>query len=77
MMPTMSDTNRQRSTGQKLKRLRRGSGMTQADLYEASGVAQSTIAQIENGRRQEPHPGTLKKLDEALDVSIYDLLEDE
>jgi transcriptional regulator with XRE-family HTH domain len=51
--------------------------MTQADLYEASGVAQSTIAQIENGRRKEPHPGTLKKLAEALDVSIYDLLEDE
>jgi transcriptional regulator with XRE-family HTH domain len=71
MMPTMA------TTGAKLKRIRRGSGMTQAELYEASGVAASTIARIENGQRKMPHPRTLKKLAEALNVSIYDLLEDE
>ncbi len=64
------------TTGEKLKRLRRGRGMTQEELAEASGVAQSTIAQIENGRRKEPRPGTLKKLAEPLGVDTAELLED-
>lgn len=64
------------TTGEKLKRLRRGRGMTQADLAEASGVAQSTIAQIERATRKEPRPGTLKKLAPALGVEIAELLED-
>ena len=64
------------TTGEKLKRLRRGRGWTQQELSEASGVAQSTIAQIEKMRREEPRPGTLKKLAEALDVSPAELLED-
>ncbi len=34
------------TTGEKLVRLRRGQGLTQAELSDASGVAQSTIAQI-------------------------------
>jgi transcriptional regulator with XRE-family HTH domain len=64
------------TTGEKLKRLRRGRGWTQKELSDASGVAQSTIAQIETMRREEPRPGTLKKLAVALDVSPADLLED-
>lgn len=64
------------TTGEKLKRLRRGAGLTQAELAQASGVAQSTIAQIETGQRKEPHPGTLRKLAEALELTPADLLED-
>jgi transcriptional regulator with XRE-family HTH domain len=64
------------TTGEKLERLRRGHGLTQRELSEMSGVAQSSIAQIESGRRRKPHPGTLRKLAEALDVPIFDLLED-
>lgn len=64
------------TTGQKLKRLRRGNGLTQVELAEASGVAQSTIAQVESGKREEPHPRTLKKLAEALGVTPADLLQD-
>jgi transcriptional regulator with XRE-family HTH domain len=64
------------TTGEKLKRLRRGRGMTQKELSDASGVAQSTIAQIETMRRAEPRPGTLKKLAEALGVETAELLED-
>jgi transcriptional regulator with XRE-family HTH domain len=64
------------TTGEKLKRLRRGRGWTQQELSEVSGVAQSTIAQIEKMRREEPRPGTLKKLAEALGVSPAELLED-
>lgn len=64
------------STGEKLKRLRRGNALTQVQLAEQAGVSQSTIAQIENGARLNPHPGTLGKLAKALDVSPADLLED-
>ena len=64
------------STGEKLKRERRGAGLTQAELAESSGVAQSTIAQIEGGARPNPHPRTLKKLAEALGLRTRDLLDD-
>jgi transcriptional regulator with XRE-family HTH domain len=64
------------TTGEKLKRERRGEGLTQAELAERSGVAQSTIAQIEGGSRPTPHPRTLKKLAEALGVETRALLED-
>jgi transcriptional regulator with XRE-family HTH domain len=64
------------TTGEKLKRLRRGRGLTQEELAVASGVAQSTIAQIEGGRRKEPRPGTLKRLSGPLEVEIAELLED-
>lgn len=65
------------TTGEKLKRLRRGRGMTQEELADSSCVAQSTIAQIETGRRPEPRPGTLKKLAGPLGVEIAELLDDE
>jgi ribosome-binding protein aMBF1 (putative translation factor) len=64
------------TTGDKLRRERRGEGLTQAELAERSGVAQSTIAQIEGGARPNPHPRTLKKLAEALGVQTRELLED-
>jgi transcriptional regulator with XRE-family HTH domain len=64
------------TTGEKLKRLRRGAGLTQAELAEKSGVAQSTVAQIETEVRTTPHPGTLRKLAEALGKTPADLLED-
>jgi transcriptional regulator with XRE-family HTH domain len=64
------------TTGEKLRRERRGSGLTQAELAERSGVAQSTIAQIESGTRPTPHPRTLKKLAEALGVETRELLDD-
>ena len=64
------------TTGQKLRRLRRGSAMTQEQLAKASGVSPSTIVAIERGERSNPHPGTLGKLAKALEVSPADLLED-
>ena len=64
------------TTGEKLKRLRRGKAWTQVQLAEHSEVAQSTIAQIESGARKQPHAGTLGKLAEALGVKPAELLED-
>ena len=51
-------------------------GLTQAELSEKSGVAQSTIAHIESGKHERPHPGTLRKLAEALGIETAELLED-
>ena len=64
------------TTGAKLKRNRRGEGLTQQELAERSGVAQSTIAQIEGGARPTPHPRTLKKLARALGLETRELLDD-
>lgn len=64
------------TTGEKLRRLRRGSAMTQEQLAQASSVSHSTIVAVERGDRPNPHPGTLGKLAKALGVSPADLLED-
>ena len=63
-------------TGEKVRRLRRGNGLTQVELARATGVSQGTIAQIENGEVQNPRPATIKALAEALSVSGMDLLDD-
>jgi DNA-binding XRE family transcriptional regulator len=54
-----------------------GAGLTHKELAERSGVAQSTTAQIEDGACPNPHPLTLTKLAEALDLRARDLLPDE
>ncbi len=64
------------TTGEKLRRLRRGRAMTQEALAEKADISPSTVVEIENGKRKSPHPGTLGKLARALDVSPADLLED-
>lgn len=64
------------TTAQKLRRLRRGNGLTQTELAKKTGLNQSTIAMIENGARENPHPKTLTKLAEALGVTAFDLLGD-
>lgn len=58
-----------------LKRLRVEKGLSQARLAARAGVDPSTVNQIERGAR-EASPATLRKLSEALDVSLVDLLEE-
>ncbi|MBK9293907.1 MAG: helix-turn-helix transcriptional regulator [Oligoflexia bacterium] len=43
--------------------------LSQADLAKKSGLSQSTIAHIENGKK-DPSVATLKKIAAALDVHI-------
>lgn len=43
--------------------------MTQAELAKGSGLSQSSIAQIESGRK-DPSVKTLEKLAHALDVQL-------
>jgi len=64
------------TTGEKLRRFRRGAALTQSQLAKKAGVNQSTVAMIEGERRPNPHPATLGKLARALGVRAADLLDD-
>ncbi len=61
---------------EQLKRLRSEKRLSQAKLAARAGLDPSTVNQIERGVR-EASPPTLRKLADALDVNIADLLESE
>jgi transcriptional regulator with XRE-family HTH domain len=52
-------------TGEELKKRRKERGLAQRELSKASGVAQKTISQAENGRAQLSR-GSAQKLEQAL-----------
>ena len=54
---------------ERLKYLRISREMTQSDLAKISKVSQSTIAQIESGRK-DPSINTLKQIAGALEIEI-------
>ncbi len=54
---------------QNLTRLRRRAKLTQAELAEASGVAQQTVSRLERGEAREPTYATVRALADALGVS--------
>lgn len=62
--------------GKAIKKEREKRGITQQDLSDDSGVLQSTIAQLENGKIY-PTFGTLKKLSKALNKKIVLLVSSE
>ncbi len=55
-----------------LKRLREQRVLSLTDLAQIAGVNRVTINRIENGK-QKPMPRTLRKLAEALQVSVEEL----
>jgi transcriptional regulator with XRE-family HTH domain len=59
--------------GLNLRRLRRAKGLSQEELYAASGVSQQFISEIENGSRN-PTIETLAILAQALKASVADLV---
>ncbi|MBK9322412.1 MAG: helix-turn-helix transcriptional regulator [Bdellovibrionaceae bacterium] len=54
---------------QRLEYLRGRRNMTQQELAKVAGISQSTVAQIESGKK-DPSLSTLKKVAQALDVHI-------
>jgi transcriptional regulator with XRE-family HTH domain len=54
---------------ERLKYLRQSRDLTQGELAKKAGVAQSTIAQIESGRK-DPSISTLKMIAKALDIEM-------
>lgn len=63
------------NTGDKLKRLRLRTGMSQRSLAKTVGVSNGTISVIENGE-QDPTVGLLKRIIEGLGVSMSDFFGD-
>jgi transcriptional regulator with XRE-family HTH domain len=62
--------------GERLRSLRKGRLLTQEELSRMTGVAQDTISALETGKR-EAHPGTIRKLAEALGVEPQELIEEQ
>ena len=60
---------------EKLKRLREASGLSQVKLAARADLNPATVNQIERGMR-DASPGTLRKLADALGVSLYELMEE-
>jgi transcriptional regulator with XRE-family HTH domain len=59
-----------------LKMLRQRRALSLSDLSLLSDVSRVTINRIENGK-QKPSPRTIRKLAEALQVSVEDLTSDQ
>lgn len=65
-----------KSIGEKLKRLRKWRNLTATELAHLSGVHQTTISAIENGRHKSPGIDTIERLAKALRVSPLYFFED-
>lgn len=61
---------------QVIRKLRKERGWTQRDLAGKAGTTQYTISEIELGHR-DPHPTTLRKLAQALGVSVAEFFAEE
>jgi transcriptional regulator with XRE-family HTH domain len=61
---------------EKLKRMRELRNYTTSQLAEISGVPQSTISKIENGKSTSPTIDTIKKLAKALNITPMYFLDD-
>jgi transcriptional regulator with XRE-family HTH domain len=58
--------------GVKLREIRLDRGYSQEELHKLTGISRDTISRLETGDRPNPHPRTLRKLAEALGVSVGD-----
>ena len=58
----------------KIKRLREKLGLSQEKLARLADVSNNTIINIEAGKQQNPTIETLKKIANALNVPIEDLI---
>lgn len=63
--------------GKNIRNIRTEKKMSIVKLAEIAGIGNSTISQIESGRRQTLQGATIEKIANALEVSTSDLLGDE
>lgn len=57
----------------KLKEIRLDQGYSQEELHQLTGISRDTISRLETGDRPNPHPRTLRKLADALGVTVGDI----
>lgn len=73
-VPNIDKDNSGVRIGQRIKTIREARGMTRAELGMLIGLDQNRVQQYENGRRKPKLP-LLKKIAEALGVSMIALME--
>ena len=66
-----------RISGDRLRRVRDRRLLSQRELAERAGLSPTTILKLESGRVEEPHPRTIRKLADALEVDPAELVEGE
>jgi transcriptional regulator with XRE-family HTH domain len=59
-----------------LRNAREQKGMTQEELEQLSGISQSMISALENGKIPNPTIGTVRALSQALDIDINELVKE-
>lgn len=59
-----------------VKRLREEKNLSQSELARLSGVSQSYISELEDGKAKNPSIKTLGKIAEALGVTVTAILEE-
>lgn len=62
--------------GAKLKRLREERFLSHRELAAKAGVSPTTVINLENSKAPKPHPRTIRKLAEGLQVEPSALTED-
>ena len=66
-----------RISGEKLKEVRDRRLLSQRELAEKAGLSPTTILKLEDDRVKEPHPRTIRKLADALEVDAAELVRGE
>jgi HTH-type transcriptional regulator, competence development regulator len=61
----------------RLRKLRDMRLLSQRELAERAGLSPTTILKLESGRVDEPHPRTIRKLADALEVDPAELVRGE
>jgi len=70
----MNDKKEKSKIGETIRRLRLKNGMSQDALSKKADLAFYTISKIEAGSTPNPTIDTVKKIADALDVSLDDLI---
>jgi transcriptional regulator with XRE-family HTH domain len=65
-----------RISGEKLRRVRDERLLSQRELAEKAGLSPTTILKLEADRVDDPHPRTVRKHAQALEVDPAELVED-
>jgi len=60
-----------------IKRLRKQKGLSQDKLAKLADITPTTLVKIESGANDNPTIKTLKKIADALEVTVNDLLENQ
>ena len=60
-----------------VRRIRKAKELSQDKLAKLAGITLTTLVKIESGANDNPTIKTLKKIADALEVTVNDLLEDE